>query len=58
LCVMLRERMSSCLKRSENRGIGGQFRTDDLERDQAIELAVASLVDRAHAALAENAKIS
>ncbi len=53
---MLRERMSSCLKRCENRRIGRQFGAYDLECDQTVKLAVASLVDSAHAALPENAK--
>src|ERR1035438_1962551 len=44
------------LEARKNRGIRRQFRTDDLERDQAVELAVPSLVDGAHAALPENAK--
>ncbi len=44
------------LEALQNRGIGRQFGTDDLERDQAVEFAVAGLVHRAHAALPEHAQ--
>src|SRR5208282_5737099 len=39
----------------QDRGIGGEFGPDDFERDQAVQLTVAGLVDRAHAALPQHA---
>ena len=42
------------LEALQNRGIGRQFGTDHLKRDQAVEFAVARLVDRAHAALPQH----
>src|SRR5271165_5113711 len=39
----------------ENSRIGRQFGTYDLERDQAVQFAVAGLVDRAHPTLSEYA---
>ena len=44
------------LEALQNRGISRQFGTDNLERDQAVEFAVAGLVDGAHAALPEHAQ--
>ena len=43
------------LEAQQNRGIGCQFGTDDFERDQAVQFAVAGLVHGAHTALPEHA---
>ena len=52
---MLRERISSCLKRCRIAGSVASSGRIDLERDQAVKFAVASLIDGAHAALPEHA---
>src|SRR5262249_38139543 len=41
------------LETRQNGGIRSQLRTDQLKRNKTVELAISSLVDRAHAAFAE-----
>ncbi len=44
----------SCFSFSKDAsGFVGQFRADEFERDGAVQVAIPSLVDRAHAAFAE-----
>ena len=56
LCVMLRERISSCLKRCRIAGSVASSGTNHLERDQAVQFAIARLVNGAHSALSEDSQ--
>ena len=54
LCVILRERMSSCLKRCRIAGSVASSGRMTLSAIRAVEFAVTGLVDSAHAALSEH----
>ena len=54
LCVTWVASSSSCLKRSMMAWVAGQIRPDNFQRHHAIQFEVARLIDRAHAAFAED----